>query len=78
MEPIVYCLTCKEDELNYYDYLTFVLSFIISIYAAFLSWTCNKNIEIVGRVIYSIFAFLFGFTYIVLFLIFRLEECNTK
>ncbi len=77
MEPIVYCLACKDqEELTSSDYFMMVFSLLISFYAGFLSWNCNKNLEFVSRSIYAFFAFIFGFTYILLFLIFRFEECS--
>lgn len=43
-----------------------VLGLLIGIYAAYLSWTCNtvKGVDTVGKVIYSIFAFMFGGIYL--------------
>lgn len=53
-----------------------ILSFVISAYAASLSWRCNASSGKVMRVIYALFAYMFGMTYLVLYLIFRRGECS--
>lgn len=58
------------------DTLIKALSLGVSLVAAFLSWSCNRGTNAVLRVIYALFAFMFGFTYIILYIIFRQGECR--
>lgn len=60
------------------DFIMNLLSLLISFYAASLSWNCNKNIDIYLRIFYAFFAFVFGLLYIILYVIFRAGECNSK
>jgi hypothetical protein len=53
-----------------------LLSILISIYAANLSWDCNFNLPTLPRFIYAFFAFSFGATYLVLYAIFRYDQCK--
>ena len=55
-----------------------LLSFAISLYAFLLSWNCNSNLSVIPRSIYALFASSFGLTYIILYSIFRLNECRTN
>ena len=66
----------EDNELNRYDVLVALVSILISIFAAYLSWTCNKNVGTGMRVIYAFFAYMFGLTYLILFAIFRQGECK--
>lgn len=62
-----------------YNTLT-VISFLIGIYAAYLSWTCNTatGVELPLKVIYAIFAYCFGTLYLIYYFLVRAEFCKTK
>ena len=62
-------------------YLVFVMiGFFISCYAVYLSWTCNTEggIDTGLKIIYAIFAFMFGIFYIIFYFIFRAGYCGKK
>jgi hypothetical protein len=58
---------------------TFILLLLINSYAAYLSWDCNtaKNYPLMLKLIFSLFAFMFGTLYIIYYMLFRFDECNT-
>ena len=51
--------------------------FFVSCAAVYLSWTCNSNtnINIVFRILFAIFAFIFGIIYIICNYIF-FQKCH--
>lgn len=48
-----------------------IFSLLIGFYAAYLSWTCNtaKGVDTTEKVIYAIFAYIFGFFYLIYYLL---------
>jgi hypothetical protein len=56
-----------------------IFGLLLGIFAAYLSWTCNtvKGVDTVGKVIYALFAFLFGGFYLIYYLIFN-RPCNVE
>jgi hypothetical protein len=58
---------------------TFILLLLINSYAAYLSWDCNtaKNYPLMLKLIFSLFAFMFGTLYIIYYMLFRFDDCNT-
>ena len=58
---------------------TFVLLLLINSYAAYLSWDCNtsKNYPLMLKIVFSLFAFMFGTLYIMYYMLFRFDDCNT-
>jgi len=58
---------------------TFILLLLINSYAAYLSWDCNssKNYPLMLKLIFSLFAFMFGTLYILYYMLFRFDDCNT-
>lgn len=50
-----------------------ILIFLISCYAAYLSWSCNsaKGVQFLSKVVYAFFAFLFGVLYVVFYGVFK-------
>lgn len=50
-----------------------ILIFLISCYAAYLSWSCNsaKGVQFLSKVVYAFFAFLFGVMYVVFYGVFK-------
>lgn len=67
-----------EDEEKKKNYLGFMITLLINIYAGMISWSCNKNLHFIPRSIFSLFAFSFGIIYIMLHLIFRetIDQCK--
>ena len=59
------------DPLDLLKYFGVFVMILINIYAALLSWSCNKNVHIFARIVFAFFAFLFGIVYILLHLTFR-------
>ena len=55
-----------------------LISIAISVYAASLSWKCNVNLPMCSRFIYAFCAFSFGISYLVMYAIFRYDECKIK
>jgi hypothetical protein len=55
-----------------------IVSFIISVFAVYLSWTCNTaaGMHVVMKVIYGFFAFIFGFIYLMYYLLVRSDICE--
>ena len=60
------------------DVLSLVLGIIIGLYAAYLSWQCNSkmNYGTFLKVIFAIFAYIFGLVYLILYLIMRYDTCR--
>jgi CHASE2 domain-containing sensor protein len=56
-----------------------IISFAVSVYAVYLSWSCNSaaNVNVLLKVIYAFFAFIFGFLYLIFYFIFRAGTCTT-
>jgi hypothetical protein len=57
-----------------------VLGLLVSIFAAYLSWQCNTAAgeSTPLKVFYAIFAFLFGFIYLIFYALFRAGRCEPK
>ena len=58
-------------------FISIVLSVALGVIAFILSWTCNSAIgyHVVIKAFFGTFAFLFGFTYIVLYIFLRWDTC---
>lgn len=76
MPPMPEAPTKKSLKLS--DILTFVLGVIIGLYAAYLSWQCNSKLDynLFLKVIFSVFAYLFGLVYLILYLVMRWDVCK--
>jgi hypothetical protein len=57
---------------------TFILMLFINSYAAYLSWDCNtkNNYPLSLKIVFSLFAFMFGSLYILYYILFRFDTCN--
>jgi len=44
---------------------------VISFYAAYLSWSCNKGVALPLKIFYAFFAFLFGSLYVIFYGVFK-------
>jgi uncharacterized membrane protein len=55
-----------------------LVSISISLYAVYLSWSCNTSLGInTGlKILYAFFAFIFGLLYLLFYLIFRIGQCQ--
>jgi hypothetical protein len=55
-----------------------IISLMIGAYAAYLSWSCNTltGTNVFLKVIFAAFAFLFGFIYLIFYLVFRWADCK--
>lgn len=58
--------------------ISIVLSVALGVIAFILSWSCNTALghHVVIKSVFGTFAFLFGFTYIVLYLLLRWDTCT--
>jgi predicted PurR-regulated permease PerM len=56
-----------------------VISNIIGLYAAYLSYDCNtkKNISEIAKIIFAIFAYIFGLFYLMYYYLFQYDTCNS-
>ena len=57
---------------------TFILMLFINSYAAYLSWDCNtkNNYPLSLKIVFSLFAFMFGSFYLLYYILFRFDSCN--
>jgi hypothetical protein len=53
--------------------ISLVFFLLFGIYAFYLSWSCNtiQGYNFLAKIIFGLFAFLFNFQYLILYLIFR-------
>lgn len=58
--------------------VSFVVGIVIGVVAVYLSWTCNTALQYgtALKVIFAILAYLFGFLYIILYMIMRYDTCT--
>jgi len=70
--------TSDEGYLHIFN-MGFMISFIIGVYAAYLSYTCNtkENMDCGMKVIYAILAYIFGLLYLLYYFLFRNEHCSS-
>ncbi len=57
-----------------------VFSLIIGLVAAYLSWTCNTTfgVSFPLKIIYALFAYIFGLFYIIIYFIFLKGKCEVQ
>lgn len=57
--------------------VSFVISILIGLLAVYLSWRCNTSMDynIILKVIFAVFAWIFGLFYIIMYMIFRYDTC---
>jgi hypothetical protein len=67
-----------NNKANKVSSVTFLLMLLINSYAAYLSWECNSNkgYPLALKVVFSFFAFIFGTTYLLYYILFRFDDCN--
>lgn len=68
----------QQNTIKISDILSFILGVVIGLYAAYLSWQCNTKMAYSTflKVIFAIFAYIFGLVYLVLYLIMRFDTCK--
>ena len=61
-----------------YVIVSSVISVVIGLYAVYLSWSCNSALGLgTGlKLLYALFAFIFGLLYLIFYLIFRAGTCK--
>jgi hypothetical protein len=71
-------MTWKEYFSSPFRIASFAFSFLISLYAAYLSWSCNTALGygVFTRLILSFFAFMFGTLYVIFYFVFRSDTCS--
>jgi hypothetical protein len=76
MDPEV---VANDNTVNNIGSLTFLLMLLINSYAAYLSWDCNtnNNYPLLLKVLFAFFAFMFGSLYMIYYVLFRFDTCNT-
>ena len=54
-----------------------ILSMIIGLYAAYLSYECNtkKNIPEIQKILFAVLAYIFGLFYLVYYYLFQYDKC---
>jgi hypothetical protein len=64
--------------MDQFSSLGSIISIIIGIYAAYLSYTCNskRNMSEALKVFWAIIAYFFGLIYLIYFTLFRSDYCN--
>lgn len=64
--------------INVADVLSFLLGVVIGLYAAYLSWQCNSKLSysVVLKVIFALFAYIFGLVYLILYVVMRWDTCR--
>ena len=67
-----------SDESPAASALSSIIGLLFGGAAAYLSWTCNTNLNMdTGlKVVYAFLAFLFGFLYLIFYAIFRTGTCG--
>lgn len=68
--------TTKNDNNNMMN-IGYIISMIIGVYAAYLSYECNtkKNIPEIPKIIFAVFAYIFGLLYISYYYLFQYDNC---
>jgi hypothetical protein len=66
----------KKSGFSFLKLIQLVLSFAISLYAAYLSWSCSAGEHMFIRILSAIFAWFFGVIYILYFALFRSASCK--
>ena len=66
----------KKSGFSFLKLIQLVLSFAISLYAAYLSWSCSAGEHTFIRVLSALFAWFFGVIYILYFALFRSASCK--
>jgi hypothetical protein len=68
----------KKSGMSAFQIVSYAISLAACVYAVYLSWTCNTaaGVNVALKVVYAFFAFIFGFLYLIFYLIFRSGTCK--
>jgi hypothetical protein len=66
----------KKSGFSFLKLIQLILSFAISLYAAYLSWSCSAGEHMFIRILSAMFAWIFGVIYILYFALFRSASCK--
>jgi hypothetical protein len=66
----------KKPSFSLMKMLQLILSIAISVYAAYLSWSCSTGEHTFIRIVSAMFAWFFGVIYILYFSLFRSSSCK--
>ena len=66
----------KKSGFSFLKLIQLILSFAISLYAAYLSWSCSAGEHMFIRILSAMFAWIFGVLYILYFALFRSASCK--
>jgi hypothetical protein len=66
----------KKSGFSFMKLIQLILSFAISLYAAYLSWSCSAGEHMFIRILSAMFAWIFGVLYILYFALFRSASCK--
>lgn len=63
----------KNSQFDTLDFITDIIVLSLSVYAAYLSWSCNtlKKMPVPLKIFNSFFAFVFGVLYVIFYTIFK-------
>lgn len=67
-----------KSQIDAVSIISIILSVVLGIIAFILSWSCNSALgyHLIMKAFFGTFAFLFGFTYIVLYILLRWDTCS--
>ena len=84
-ENMYFGTTVPAVKNTFYDFridtatiISIFLSLVLGVIAFILSWSCNTALgyHVVVKTVFGTFAFVFGFTYVVLYLLLRWDVCS--
>ena len=69
-----------ETEILILNILYWTISILLGLVAFWLSWSCNTALgyNVALKAVFGTLSFLFGMTYILLFIIFRWDVCSGR
>ena len=66
----------KKSGFSLMKMVQLILSLAISMYAAYLSWTCSVGEQTFIRILSAMFAWFFGVLYIIFYIMFKSKSCK--
>lgn len=70
--------TPTQEDVDYWTIIGQVIFMLVSLYAAFLSFKCNTNVNMFLRILYALVAGIFGFVYLMYYFLFRQDVCGLR